>query len=210
MKKRITTALILMAVGLFWTSLALGQSNATDAGQENGAYDQARALYQQGQYDEVVKLLAGPAAANAYDLKINVLLARAMIAKCARMKAAGDKAYRYEIKQPYIIGIRLFKGNPTLPEPYYLIAKSLLINNRPYKASRFIEKAIYFSGPQDPHYPEYMMTKGDCWVGIMARKDRRGYDHAKKSYEMALSAAGEDSPLSARLKARLENLEKNK
>lgn len=210
MNKRIATTLCLILLAMLCATPAPAQSGAADADQNSSAYDEALTFYRQGKYDDAIKLLAGPSAANQYDLKLNGLLARAMLGKCEKLKAAGDKSYRYQIKEPYVIGFRLLKANPSAPEPYYLIAKSLLINNRPYKASRTIEKAVYFAGPNHERYAKYMLTKGDCWAQLMRKGDRRGYGYARKSYEMALSAAKAkgDMEMTARLNARLEDLEK--
>ena len=209
MKKRTTTTLVLAFIGLLWAGLAAAQSGDADSSQSSADYDQALTFYQQGQFDEAIKKLQGPSAANPYDLKINSLLAKAYLDKAEKMKIAGDKGYRYSIKQPYVIGIRLLRANPTLPGPYYIIAKSLLINNRPLKAARSIEKAIYYAGPQHKDYATYLETKGDCWKDLMVkRKDMRGFGYAKKSYEMALAAAKDDAGTVTRIKLKIMELEK--
>lgn len=212
MNKRMMKVLALMLLGMLWTGVAAAQSDAADSDQGSAVYEQALTLYRQGQYDDAIKLLQGPSATDPYDEKINGLLARAYLGKCEKLKAAGDKNYRYYVKSPYVIGYRLVKAKPTLPEPYYLIAKSLLLNNRPLKASRSIEKAIYFAGAQHQDYCLYWETKGDCWAELMVKKkDTRGFGYAKKSYEMALSAAKDDAETVARLKAKIEDLrEKDK
>lgn len=200
-------ALILM--GMLWTGVAAAPSGAAGADESSPVYEQALTLYRQGRYDDVIKQLQGPSATDPYDERINGLLARAYLDKCEKLKEAGDKNYRYYVKSPYVIGIRLLKAKPTLPEPYYLVAKSLLLNNRPLKASRAIEKAIYYAGPQHKDFCLYWETKGDCWTDMMVkRKDMRGHGFAQKSYHKALSAAKDDAEAVARIKAKMERLEK--
>lgn len=215
MKRRMTTALFLIFLALPLANIASAQqanspeaeADKTVADQSAGPYEQAQKLYQQGQYDQAIKLLEGPSAGAPYDLKVNALMARAILSKCEELKKSKDKNYRYYIKRPYVIGIRLLKAHPSLPEPYYLAAKSLLINNRPNKAAKFMKKAIYFAGPQHESYPEYMMTQGDCWTALMIKGDMRGFGYAKKSYQQALAAAKGNAAFAAQINARLQYLE---
>jgi hypothetical protein len=209
LKKRMMKALALMLMGMLWTGIAAAQSDAAESDQRSDVYEQALTLYHQGLYDDAIKQLQGPSATDPYDEKINGLLARAYLDKCEMLKKIGDKNYRYYIKSPYVIGIRLLKAKPTQPEPYYLVAKSLLLNNRPLKASRSIEKAIYYAGPQHKNYCLYWETKGDCWTDMMVkRKDMRGHGYAKKSYQTALSAAKDDAEAVARIRAKIVSLDK--
>ena len=97
-------------------------------------YDQAESLFKDKRYDEVIRLLSEPASAEPGNFKLNILLAKAQIEKCAILKAKGDKSYKTLIHQPYQKGRMLHKIDQTRPEPYYIVARSLLINNRPYKA----------------------------------------------------------------------------
>ena len=103
-------------------------------------YAQAESLFKDKRYDEVIRVLLEPASAEPGNFKLNILLAKAQIEKCARLKSKGDKSYKTLIYQPYQKGRMLHKIDKTRPEPYYIVARSLLINNRPYKAERAIKK----------------------------------------------------------------------
>jgi tetratricopeptide (TPR) repeat protein len=83
----------------------------------------------------------------------------------------------------------LHKIDETRPEPYYIVARSLLINNRPYKAERAIKKALYFS----PANAEYFVVLGDVYKAQaeMSRDSDGLLSKAKDTYEKAIKATGE-------------------
>lgn len=154
-------------------------------------YAQGESLFKDKMYDEVIRLLSEPASAEPGNFKLNILLAKAQIEKCAILKAKGDKSYKTLIHQPYQKGRMLHKMDETRPEPYYLVARSLLINNRPYKAERAIKKALYFS----PANAEYFVVLGDAYKA-QAEMSRDSYgllSKAKDTYEKAIKAAKEKS-----------------
>ena len=152
-------------------------------------YAQAESLFKDKMYDEVIRLLSEPASAEPGNFKLNVLLAKAQIEKCAILKAKGDKSYKTLIHQPYQKGQVLHKMDETRPEPYYIVARSLLINNRPYKAERAIKKALYFS----PANAEYFVVLGDAYKAqAETTRDPDGLlSKAKDTYEKAIKATGE-------------------
>ena len=152
-------------------------------------YAQAESLFKDKMYDEVIRLLSEPASAEPGNFKLNILLAKAQIEKCAILKAKGDKSYKTLIHQPYQKGRMLHKIDKTRPEPYYIVARSLLINNRPYKAERAIKKALYFS----PANAEYFVVLGDAYKAQaeMSRDSDGLLSKAKDTYEKAIKATGE-------------------
>jgi len=152
-------------------------------------YGQAESLFKEKKYDEVIRLLSEPASAEPGNFKLNTLLAKAQIEKCAILKAKGDKSYKTLIHQPYQKGRMLHKIDKTRPEPYYIVARSLLINNRPYKAERAIKKALYFS----PANAEYFVVLGDTYKAQaeMSRNSDGLLSKAKDTYEKALKATEE-------------------
>lgn len=162
---------------------------ATSAPQSD-SYAQAEALFKETKYDEVIRLLAGPANAEPYNFKLNILLAKAQVDKCAILKEKGDMSYKTLIYEPYYTGRRLHKIDETRHEPYYIVAKSFLINNRAYKAKTTIKKALYFS----PDNPDYLLVLGDACYVIAEHKKRqldsseaRGlFSQAREAYEKAL------------------------
>lgn len=152
-------------------------------------YAQAESLFKDKRYDEVIRLLSDPASAEPGNFKLNILLAKAQIEKCAILKARGDKSYKTLVHQPYQKGRVLHKIDKTRPEPYYIVARSLLINNRPYKAERAIKKALYFS----PANAEYFVVLGDAYKAQAEMKwdSEALLSKAKDTYEKALKATEE-------------------
>lgn len=163
-------------------------------------------LFKQAEYDEAVRVLEKAASSDPYHFETNILLAKALLGKCEMLKHQGNDTYKILVHRPYQIGQRLYRTNPTRPEPYYLVAKSLVINNRPRKAGRTIKKAIYYAGPAHEDYAEYQVVLGDSWMGIMG-DDPRGYARAKKAYQMALSEKSGDPKFVKKIETRLEKLE---
>lgn len=166
---------------------------AEPSGQQD-LYARAEELYKEKKYDEVIKILFGPAYDNPSDYRTNVLLAKAQLEKCAILKANGDKSYRELVQHPYVTGRRLHKIDETRPEPYYIVAKALLINNRPHRSVRTIKKALYYS----PNNPEYHLVLGDGYLVLGDREQRsmekeRFFRMAKEAYEKALKF-GTDIP----------------
>jgi len=154
-------------------------------------------LFKERKYNKVINLLLGPCYNNPTNVELNVLLAKAQLEKCVILKAKGDKSYKTLVKQPYINGRRLHKMVRTNPELYYIVAKSLLINNRPHRAARTIKKALYFA----PRNADYLIVLGDTYCAT-AEKDKRGgedpdcynesYSKAKDAYEKAITIKNDD------------------
>ena len=185
--------------------------SADAAAQENAGaspppYGRAADLIAQKEYDAAIRLLEGPAAEDPYKFEPNWLLATALLEKCEALKADQNTAYRHVVKRPYEIGLRLFKAQPSRPEPYYLIARSLTLNERPHKAGKYILKAIFFSSPQHPYYPEFQMVLGDSWTGQMLQGNSRGYARAREAYQTARELR-EDPDFAGRIERRMQYLE---
>jgi tetratricopeptide (TPR) repeat protein len=167
---------------------------AADPSAQQDLYARAEALYREKKYDEVIITLAGPAYADPSNFKLNVLLAKAQLEKCAILKAKGDKSYKALVKDPYMTGRRLHKIDKTRPEPYYIVAKALLINNRRDRSIRTIKKALYYS----PNNSEYFIVLGDAYREMGEFEKGRGDEErffrlAKDAYEKALKF-GKDIP----------------
>ena len=141
-----------------WSSKQEPLLIAANPSHQSDTYAQAEALFKEKKYDNVIRLLLGPAQAEPLSFKLNILLAKAQVEKCAILKAKGDKSYETLLSQPYQIGQRFHKLDKSLPEPYYIVAKSLLIKNSIYKAIRTIKKALYFS----PNNADYLLVMADA------------------------------------------------
>lgn len=163
-------------------------------------------LLRQDKYDEAVSVLEKAASSDPYHFETNILLGKALLGKCEMLKHQGNHTYKILVHRPYQIGQRLYRTNPTRPEPYYLVARSLVINHRPRKAGRTIKKAIYYAGSAHKDYAEYQVVLGDAWMGVMG-DDVRGYSRAKKAYQMALEQKSGDAKFVKKIEKRLEKLE---
>ena len=130
-----------------------------------------------------------------------------MVEKCAQLKASGDSSYKQLVMRPYRIGLQLYQSAPTQPDPLYLIAKSLQINNRPRKAGKTIKKAMYYASPSSSNYPDYLVVLGDCWSDLLAQGDFRGYKSAKETYQQALGLRQDDAGFAEMIEQRLQLLE---
>jgi len=166
---------------------------------ESDAYAQAEALIKEKKYDDVIRLLLGPDHVEPNDFRLNILLAKAQIEKCAILKEKKDVSYKTLIHEPYRIGRRLHKINKTHPEPYYIVAKSLLINNRARKAGKTIKKALYYS----PNNAEYLVVLGDAWSLL---DDPRSFYRAKDAYERAMSLEKDDEVFRTKIEAKIREL----
>jgi tetratricopeptide (TPR) repeat protein len=219
MKQLAKACIFSVFIGIAFIGLAGAQSTMLDVegGQNNAApgqtsndtpYDQAMAHYKAREYDEAIKILEGPTASTPYDLPLNALLSKALLDKAEKLKENGDSTNKFIVGRAYTIGLRLYKVFPTKPDPYYIVAKSLVINQRPQKAGKFINKAIYFSSPANEDYPDYQVTLGDVWTELMVIGNPRGYRGAKAAYQMARSLRPKDADFVAKVDRRLELLEK--
>ena len=171
-------------------------ANSSSSNQPD-VYKQAEMLFKKKRYDDVITLLSGPCYNNPTNVELNVLLAKAQVEKCAILKEKGDSSYKTLIKQPYITGKRLHKMFGPKPELYYIVAKSLLINNRINRARKTIKKALYYA----PNNADYLIVLGDTYCAT-AEKDKRGgedpdcynesYSKAKDAYEKAITIKNDD------------------
>jgi tetratricopeptide (TPR) repeat protein len=219
MKQLVKACIVSVFIGIVYIGLAGAQSTMLDVegGQNNAApgqtstdtpYDQALAHYKAGEYDEAIKILEGPTATTPYDLPLNALLSKALLDKAEKLKERGDSTYKQNVGRAYAIGVRLYKVFPTKPDPYYIVAKSLVLNKRPQKAGGFIKKAVYFSSPANEDYADYQVTLGDVWTELMVVGNPRGYRSAKAAYQMARSLHPKDADFVAKVDRRLALLEK--
>jgi hypothetical protein len=117
--------------------------------------ERAQSAYRQRRWDEVVTLLEDYCRKRPQELEPNILLAKAYLQQCDRLKRDGDGRYRQLVFTPYGIAKRLYgaaRYNETyLSEVLYVFAKSFYINHRPTKARRYIDKAVKLSSdpPQE-------------------------------------------------------------
>lgn len=164
-------------------------------------------LLKQKKYDEAVRVLEKADASNPNDFETNILLAEALLAKCEILKLEGNTIYQTLVHRPYRIGQRLYRLNPTHPEPFYLVAKSLLINDSPQKAAKFMKKGIYYAGPGHEAYAKYHVVLGDACMELMGDYAGEGYDEAKKAYQTAMAGKRADPEFTAEIETRLKLLE---
>ncbi len=172
-------------------------ANSSSPSNQPDVYEQAETLFKEKRYDDVITLLSGPCYNNPTNVELNILLAKAQVEKCAILKAKGNNSYKAIIKQPYITGRRLHKMFGPKPELYYIVAKSLLINNRINRARKTIKKALYYA----PNNADYLIVLGDTYC-VTAEKDKRrgedpdcyneSYSKAKDAYEKAITIKNDD------------------
>jgi len=180
---------------------------AATSSPQSDPYAQAEALFKEKKYDDVILLLAGPAYVEPTNFKINILLAKAQVEKCAILKAKGDESYKILIRQPYEIGQRLHKLQ-VCPEIYYIVAKSLLINNRIIRAIKNIKKALRLS----PNNADYLIVLGDANY-IQAEYEEDSYQaswlfsEAKDIYEKALKIKKGDEGSTTDVEKKIKNSE---
>ncbi|MBW1723286.1 MAG: hypothetical protein JRH13_15175 [Deltaproteobacteria bacterium] len=195
---------------------ARAQETAPDSGEElspgpsRGMLGRAESLFKAKKYDEVIRLLSGPASREPGNFPVNILLAKAQTEKCALLKSRGDKKYRSLVMSPYMTARRLNRIDPYRPEPYYIASKCLLINDRLTRSIRSIKKALYFA----PGRPEYLIVLGDGCRRLAERgHDRFQIDRyislAMDAYRKALTNA-KNEELKADAEKRIEGLEKMK
>ena len=120
-------------------------------------------FYRAGEFDRAVELLSAPAVSNPLDFDVNVLYAKALPGSCGKLKRYNDRFYGELVHRPYEIGLRRHNSKPSRPEPYFIVAKNLLISDSPVRAKRAIEKAVYFASSEHEDYACYLEVMGDCW-----------------------------------------------
>jgi len=180
---------------------------AATSSPQSDPYAQAEALFKEKKYDDVILLLAGPAYVEPTNFKINILLAKAQVEKCVTLKAKGDDSYKILIQQPYETGQRLHKLQAH-PEIYYIVAKSLLINNRIMRAIKNIKKALRLS----PNNADYLIVLGDANY-IQAEYEEDSYQaswlfsEAKDIYEKALKIKKGDEGSTTDVEKKIKNSE---
>jgi TolA-binding protein len=161
---------------------------------EQSPYDQANELYQQGEYDQVIRLLEDHCASKPSDKKSQLLLAKAYLEKCELMKQKGNKGYKYLVWKPFEIGQRIhLLRDEHLSEALYVCAKSFYINDRSLRANKYVKKAIKLS--YSPPL-EYYFLLGDSQAHTAKEQKFRGNTYrsyykshclsAKNTYEMII------------------------
>ena len=150
------------------------------------------------------------AYADPANFDVNILLARAQVEKCAILKEAGDPSYKVLIHQPYNTAQRLHRVKAH-QELYYIVAKSLLINNRTARAVKTVKKALRLS----PGNADYLLVLGDAYSqqAIFARKNnedlynsKRLFASAKGVYEEIISLGSAAKELKTRVLEKLKKL----
>ena len=160
--KRLVIGLAIFVLGL----IGLAPRSELDAGpvqlaQSSGAQPdlnaQLEALFEEDNYEEVIRLLSSRAAAEPGNFPVNIILSHAQLKQCERLKAAGDPSYKTLAHTPYNTSQRLYRIDRYHPEPYHIAARALMINERGQKAYQTIKKALYFR----PDDPDYLTSLGD-------------------------------------------------
>ena len=180
---------------------------AATSSPQSDPYAQAEALFKEKKYDDVILLLAGPAYVEPTNFKINILLAKAQVEKCATLKAKGDDSYKILIRNPYETGQRLHKLQAH-PEIYYIVAKSLLINNRIMRAIKTIKKALRLS----TNNADYLIVLGDANY-ILAEHEEdssqaiRLFSIAKDIYQKAIAIKKGAEEFRTNIEEKIKNIE---
>ena len=195
-------------------AVAATQPTARDEGRPGSDIERAKALLQKKDYGAVIALLSDKAFRNPNDFQLNLLLARAEVEKCEQQKESDDNAYKTALRNVYQRGQRLYNMNRSHPEPYYIVAKSLYLNDKAAKAYGIVRKAVYYE-PLNPYYQllygDLIMEQAATWKG-----DRDGADYAAKMYKEATAAYEKallyspknDNDLGKKLHSRIERVDK--
>jgi hypothetical protein len=154
-------------------------------------YARAKSLFDQEKYADAIAELEPFCQDNPNQVKGKILLAKAYLEECDKLKAAGDDRYKGLVMKPYYIGKSLIAGNAHVPDVLYICARSFLINNRARRANKYINKAINMSVNAPA---KYYITLGDACVKRSSDKSNEMFKDsiiadAKKAYETALSKA---------------------
>jgi len=166
-------------------------------------YAKARSLFEKKHYDEVIRLLSGPAYDDPNNWKINVLLAKAEIGKCEVLKAQG-KDYVALARKAYDTGRSLHQFNKSHIEPYYIIAKTRFLLNRYMRALGTIERAL--SLPCEN--PKCLMIKVDLyvlWADWYAKQSNRELE-AIAAYEKAIKLRKGDVEFERKINKKIKRL----
>ncbi len=158
-------------------------------------YSKAYSLFEQEKYEDVIAELEPFCQDNPNQVKEKILLAKAYLEECDKLKAAGDDRYKDLVMKSYYIGKSLIAENPYVPDVLYICARSFLINNRSGRAYKYIKKAIKISVNAPA---EYYITLGDARVKRASNESNEMISDniigdAKKAYETALSKANKKS-----------------
>jgi len=143
------------------------------------AIESAGQLLADGKYDRAIRLLESAGSQNPRQFDLEVMLARALLAK----SASGGSTSKDLAKRPYEIGRRLNRIDPYRPEPYFIVGRALLIYGRAGKAGKMAEKAIYYARGTHEDLAEYWMLLGDACM------QRMYYSKARKAYETGSAEA---------------------
>jgi tetratricopeptide (TPR) repeat protein len=146
-------------------------------------FDQATELLWQEKCDEAISLIEKNFGPNPNDMKAKVSLAKAYLAKCEMLKEKSDKQYKSLAFRPLEIGRSILHS----PDGNYICAHAFLINNRPERARKYVNKAIGMSiSPR----PEYYFVLGDSWVATSSMSMRVAPDlspEAEEAYEKVIN-----------------------
>ena len=196
---------MMIFVGLVFGSGKAGADNSKNT----ELFKNAQALFQQHRDEQVITMLAGPATDTPWDFELNNLYAKALLNQCVAYKKRNDTIYRDLVRRPYEIGVRLAKNSPGRPGPYYIIARSLLINERPQKAMANIQKAVQLTGSFHQDWYLYMEALGDCWSAKIG-SDSKARGEARKAYKAALASNRGDHEFQKSIKQKLKKLNMKK
>lgn len=194
-------------------AVAASQIMHRDSGQQGSYIERAKTLLQKKEYGAVISLLSDKAYQHPNDFELNLLLARAEVEKCEQQKVSGDNSYKASVMSVYQRGQRLYNMNRNHPEPYYIIAKSLYLNDRAPKACDIARKAVYFA-PFDPHYQlfygDLLMERAATWQDDLDSADyvAKTYKEAMTAYEKALYNTKLDEGLQKKIRAKIERIHK--
>ena len=137
--------------------------------EKTNIYGKACDLFSQGEYDQVISILAGYCASNPKDIKSQILLAKAYLEKCDLLKEQDNQQYKTLVWKPFEIGKKIIlPRDQYLSEGLYICGRSFLINNRANKANRYIKKAIKLSTPPPA---EYFIALGDVQFAMAKNED---------------------------------------
>jgi len=157
-----------------------------------------------GDFEAAIATVESGLQQHPYNFELEVTLAKVLLAQSDFAKSMHSD-YKKLVKRPYKMGKQMYKADPYRPDPYFIVARSLIIIGQYQRAGKTIQKALYFARGQHPDLALYYEVLGDAWQGIEG--DARAYPRAKAAYQGALYGAGTDAVLKERLERKLISLD---
>lgn len=166
-------------------------------------------LFNENKYTTVIKLLKKKASEDTCQNTILFYYSRALLKKCQRMKENNNSEYQKLVYKPFEIGKRMIRKNRQSHTGYYIIAKSLLVNEDPAQGCEYIEKALHYK----PDNYSYQKLKGKLYLeraSMLHDKDRALHylKTSKSAYKQCLGLCQSKTKKQATVQNALDTVQK--